>query len=355
MTQKERVVRQIQHESTDYIPSAKLEFEGDVAERLDNRYGGSHWRDLVAEHDHIVRHLGDLRYGMATDSTAIRFTDVYGCTWRGDLRPLHLEDSPLKQASLAGYRFPGKADVLEADWQSRLSDSMEESEEKFHVVVTGCGLFQRSWFLRGYINALMDSVAEPVFYEEMIAAYTELVLQILDCLVTAPVDGIMFSDDWGDQRGIILGPERWRRFIKPYAAKLFDRVHRAGKFTLHHSCGNVQDIIPDLIEIGLDVLQSVQPEVMDPYRLKAEYGKDITFWGGLGSQALVPFGTPDQIRAEVKKLCRVMGEGGGYILGPAKSMQPETPTENAAAVVEAFLEEGGVDAGVYSHSTAGES
>ena len=148
----------------------------------------------------------------------------------------------------------------------------------------------------------------------------------------------MFSDDWGDQRGVILGPARWRRYIKPYQAKLYEKVHRAGKFTLSHCCGNIRDILPDVIEIGLDVLQSVQPEAMDPYVLKREYGKDITFWGGLGSQRLVPFGTPDEIREEVKRLCDAMGRDGGYILGPAKSMQPETPTENAAAVVESFLQ-----------------
>jgi uroporphyrinogen decarboxylase len=125
-------------------------------------------------------------------------------------------------------------------------------------------------------------------------------------------------------------------------ARLYERIHRAGKYTLHHSCGNVRDVIPDLIEIGLDVLQSIQPEAMDPYALKREFGKDLIFWGGLGSQRIIPFGTPDEIRHEVDRLCRVMGEGGGYILGPAKALQPETPTVNAAAVVESFLEKVGV-------------
>ncbi len=100
----------------------------------------------------------------------------------------------------------------------------------------------------------------------------------------------------------------------------------------------------DIIEIGLDVLESVQPEAvgMNPYGLKCRYGNRITFWGGLGSQSTIPFGAPDEIRAEVAKLCREMGRGGGYILSPAKPLQPETPTENAAAVVEAFLEQAGV-------------
>ena len=348
MTQRERVTHQIRHESTDYIPTAKLEFEGDVVERLDAYYGDSRWRSLVEAHDHIVRIAGDNRYGVDVDSTADRFSDVFGCTWRGDLRPIHLEDVPLAEPTMQEYSFPVRSDVLDEGWRTRVGDEISRTPDRFHVITMGCGLFQRSWFLRGYLNALVGSIQEPAFYEELIARECDLKLSLLDELAEAPVDGIMFSDDWGDQKGVVLGPDRWRRFIKPYAARLFEHAHRAGKYTLHHSCGDVKDIIPDLIEIGLDVLQSVQPEVMDPYYLKAEYGKDMAFWGGLGSQQLVPFGSPDQIREEVRKLCRIMGEGGGYILGPAKAMQPETPTDNAAAVVDSFLAEVGISPSDYT-------
>jgi uroporphyrinogen decarboxylase len=158
------------------------------------------------------------------------------------------------------------------------------------------------------------------------------------------LDGIMFSDDWGYQQGVLLGPDRWRKMLKPRLARLYDRVHEDGKFVLSHCCGSIADIMPDVIEIGLDVLESVQPEArgMNPYELKRRYGDAITFWGGLGSQSTIPFGTPDEIKDEVSRLCHEMGWGGGYILAPAKSLQPETPTENAAAVVEAFLQQAGV-------------
>jgi uroporphyrinogen decarboxylase len=98
--------------------------------------------------------------------------------------------------------------------------------------------------------------------------------------------------------------------------------------------------MPDIIEIGMDVLESAQPEPagMNPYELKRKWGEKITFWGCLGSQSTIPRGTPDEIRQEVRRLKREMGRGGGYILAPAKPLQPETPVENAAAVVEAFTE-----------------
>jgi uroporphyrinogen decarboxylase len=155
----------------------------------------------------------------------------------------------------------------------------------------------------------------------------------------------MFADDWGYQRGVLLGPERWRRVLKPRLARFYARVHQAGKYTLSHCCGSVTDILPDIIEIGLDVLESVQPEAdkMKPYELKRCFGKHITFWGGLGSQSIIPFGTTDEIRTEVTRLCREMGKGGGYILSPAKPLQPETPTQNAAAIIESFLHQAGVE------------
>jgi uroporphyrinogen decarboxylase len=208
------------------------------------------------------------------------------------------------------------------------------------------GLFERSWTLRGFNESLVDSAAHEDFYLELVDRVAEHQMSIVERLLEFPVDGIMFGDDWGYQRGVLLGAERWRRLLKPYYARMYARVHEAGRYVLSHCCGSVRDIMPDIIEIGLDVLQSVQPEPegMDPYQLKGDFGDQITFWGGLGSQSTIPFGTPREIRAEIARLCREMGRGGGYILSPAKPLQPETSTENAVAVLEGFLEQAGVNA-----------
>ena len=197
---------------------------------------------------------------------------------------------------------------------------------------------------RQWNDALMDAAGNPDFYDDLVEQVAAHQMGILDHLVDLPIDGVMFSDDWGYQKGVLLGPERWRRFIKPRLARMYERVHAADKYVLTHCCGSIAAIMPDVIEIGLDVYQSVQPEAKDndPYDLKRKYGDQITFWGGLGSQSTLPFGTPAGIKAEVTRLCREMGRGGGYILGPAKAVQPETPTANAAAVLEAFLEQAGM-------------
>ena len=336
---RERVLAQIHHQETDHIPYT-IRFEGDVAERLDAYYGSDVWRSLI---DNAIQRLPGPN--LVVDETAgPYYTDLYGSTWRMDRRPFHLVEPALKAPSLEGFEFPNVDTIFGPAWKEEALRAIEQQKDHFLVASLGFGLFERTWTLRGFNEALIDAAANPDFYDELVEQVTDHQLTIIERLLELPVDGIMFSDDWGYQRGVLLGPERWRRVLKPRLARMYARVHEAGKYVLSHCCGSIMDIMPDVIEIGLDVYESVQPEAKDnnPYELKRKYGDKITFWGGLGSQSTIPLGTPDEIRAEVAKLCREMGQGGGYVLCPAKPLQPETPTENAAAVVEAFLQQAGV-------------
>ncbi len=337
LTPRERVIAQIAHQETDYLPYT-LGWEGDVDERLDAHYGSTAWRVLV---DQSIRHIPTPNLAWEETGEPL-YTDHFGTTWRLDRRPAHLEEPALKEPSLCGYTFPDLDALYTSEWKIQATRACAELRDHFTVAGFGFGLFERSWTLRGFTEALTDAAGDPDFYDTLIGQIAEHQLKIIERLVELPVDGIMFSDDWGYQQGVLLGPERWRRFLKPRLAAMYARVHQAGKYALSHCCGRITDIVPDLIGIGLDVLESIQPEAMNPYALKREYGDRITFWGGLGSQSTIPFGTPREIADEVARLCREMGRGGGYILAPAKSLQPETPTENAAAVVEAFLGQAGV-------------
>lgn len=340
LTPKERVIAQIQHRETDRIPYT-LGFEGDVAERLDGYYGTPTWRDLL---DNAIRHIPIPPFGLPTSDTERYIVDLYGTCWQVDRRPAHLVEAPLREPNLEHLKFPDPALYLNDEWREMALRAIEDRPDHFWVAGYGFGLFERTWTLRGFAEALADAAGDPAFYDALVEAIAEHQLTIIDRLLTLPIDGVMGSDDWGYQQGVFLGPRLWRKYLKPRLARIYERIHAAGKFTLSHCCGSVVDIIPDLIEIGLDVLESVQPEArgMNPYELKRAFGEHITFWGGLGSQSTIPFGTPQEIKAEVRRLCREMGRGGGYILAPAKALQPETPTENAAAVVEAFLAEDGI-------------
>jgi len=327
------VVSAIKHRQTDLCPYV-LDWEGDVGERLDAFYGSDRWRTKFRNYIH---------YCACTDDGKNRgqeklVRDVYGSGWRTDRRPYHLEDPVLKDSTLRGYRFPDPDQLFSAGWDDYVREYIKNNSDCFIVGGISMGLLERSWSMRGFAEALADAAGEPEFYRDLIAAIADHHDQLLDRFLPLPFDGVMFGDDWGDQRGVILGPDRWRDMIKPHYAKLYSRVKAAGKFVLTHCCGSVADILPDMIEIGLDVLESVQPEArgMNPYELKKRYGDKITFWGGLGSQSIIPFGTPDELRTEIRNLAGQMGKGGGYILAGSKGLQPETPTPNAVAILEEF-------------------
>jgi uroporphyrinogen decarboxylase len=327
---------QVRHHPTQPIPYT-LSFDGDVEGVLDRHYGGAHWRahlqNAILEVPSPVPRVDDTRVPMCTDA--------YGSLWRTDCRPHRLVWPVLAEPAVEKLRLPPVESFFTPTWREAALRLIRANEDRFRVARFGYGLFERSWALRGFEQALIDSAASPAFYDELIEVIAAHQLQIVDRLLQLPVDGIMFSDDWGYQQGVLLGGSSWRRFLKPRYRRLYDRVHAAGKVVLSHCCGSIVDIMPDLIEIGLDVLESVQPEAMDPYALKRNFGAQIAFWGGLGSQSTIRFGTPGEIRAEVQRLCRQMGQGGGYILAPAKALQPDTPVANAAAVFESFLDQAG--------------
>jgi len=336
MTPRELVIAAIEHRRTERVPYT-LDVEAAVAEELDAYYGTRDWRDRIVSH--IVRVCPfDVAGDEAVDD--IRVRDRFGSVWRQDLRPMHLEEPGLREPSFEGYCFPTVTDHLDPDREAATRQSLEHCTDRFTAIGFGFGLYERTWTLRGFENSLMDCVAEEEFFDELVERIFQLHMGLIAECLKWPVDGVMFSDDWGDQRGVIIGPERWRRFIKPRLADMYSAVHDAGKFTLSHCCGSVREIMPDLIEIGLDVIQSVQPEAlgMDPYELKRDFGEHITFWGCLGSQSTIPFGTPAEVKAEVRRLRTEMSRRGGYILGPAKALQPGTPVENAVACIDAFTE-----------------
>ena len=339
MTQKERVIAQINHEETDHVPYHLMFDPGsNIEERLDAYYGNKEWRSKVAN---AIFQLPLPSLGINVDLDVDRFTDAYGSIWRMDRRPFHLEKPALIGPSLDDFQFPKVDDLFDNDFETKCLQLIDEQKDNFIVASYGFGLFERSWVLRGFENVIMDVVSHFDFYEELLDKLLDHQMGILERLLKLPVDGIWFFDDWGFQQGVLIGPDRWRKLFKPRYEKLYSRSHESGKYVLSHCCGAIDKILPDAIEIGLDVYQSVQPEAKNnnPYELKKRFGEKITFWGGLGSQDMIPFRSPSEIKDEIRNLCQNMSKGGGYILGPAKEIQPETPIENIAAVVEGFIEQ----------------
>ena len=335
LTRKERVIAALNYEETDIVPT-NIYIEADVQDRLNAHYGGTGWKKMVRNHLGFAAYP----YWARLDTTDDGLTrDEYGSVWDFSRQPFHLTDFPLKEASVGDYDFETVTQVVLDSLDKRAAEMIiSEKSDRFVLGLFYFGLFERSWMLRGFENVLVDSILNPTFYEELLDRILEMQLLLVDKLLELPVDGVYLGDDWGDQRGVILGPERWRRFIKPRTAKLYERIRAAGKFVLTHCCGNVFEIIPDMIEMGLDVLESLQPEAMDVYEIKRRYGRDLRLWGGLGTQHVLPFGSPQDVRDEIHRLIEKLGRGGGYILAPAKPLMEDIPTENAVAVIEEFAQ-----------------
>jgi uroporphyrinogen decarboxylase len=336
MTLREIVLNQIRHIETQPVPYT-LTFEDEAGKRLDEWYGSSDWRSTLVPYMNWVLIIDSLLWKTSDDGLT---HDVFGGIWRTDKRPFHQVKIPCVEPTFAGLDFPS-TDVFLEEIRNKKAEAIRtirETPDDFHMLHIRWGLFELSWIIRGFENALADAATEPEFYEELIGRLSDIFLAMVMEFRDIPADCVMFGDDWGDQRGVTLGPERWRRFLKPAWTKIYREVHAQGKYVFSHCCGSVVDIMPDIVEMGMDVLESVQPEArgMDPYALKKTWGDKIAFWGGLGCQSIVPFGTPEELRLEIARLCKEMGKGGGYILAPAKCLPQETPAANTAAIVEAF-------------------
>jgi uroporphyrinogen decarboxylase len=334
-TPKARVLAALNFEETDIVPY-DIVIEPEVEDQLNERYGGNRWEKMVQKHVGLIGFPPWAQLEFVDDK---HVKDEYGCVWDFTALPFHLVNFPLQEPSLEGYDFDAVLQtVLDAMNTGSAEKIINDYSDRFVFGQLHFGLFERSWMLRGFENVLVDSILNKTFYEEMLDRILEMQLVLLDKLCELPIDAVFLGDDWGDQRGVILGPDRWRSLIKPRAQKLYERVHSKGKMVFTHCCGNVFDIIPDLIDIGLDGLESLQPEAMDVYEIKRRYGQNLRLWGGLGTQQMIPFAAPDEIRGEIRRLVEEMGRGGGYILAPAKPLMRGIPTENAVAVIEEFAQ-----------------
>ena len=210
----------------------------------------------------------------------------------------------------------------------------ERSSGNFIISNIGFSLFERSWTLAGMEEILVAMVADKKFVNRLLDRILEFNLKIIEKTCSYPIDAMMFGDDWGQQCGLIMGPDMWREFIKPRIKQMYSLVKSKGKFVFIHSCGKVDEIFPDLIECGVDAFNPFQPEVIDVYDAKKKFGNQLSFYGGISTQRLLPFAPTQQVKDEVNRLLDKVGKNGGYIAAPAHSIPADAKSENIAAMLE---------------------
>jgi uroporphyrinogen-III decarboxylase len=213
-------------------------------------------------------------------------------------------------------------------------------DEYWIVGVTVTTIFETAWALRGYERILTDFALHPDLAEALLEIPYRYHLAAAKKLVEMGVDMIWTGDDVGAQNAMLISPVMWRKYLKPRMAHFIAELKAINPRlkVAYHSDGVIYPIIPELIEIGLDVLNPVQPACMDPEKLKADYGDRLCFWGSLDEQYTLPFGSPEDVRQEVLKRLATLGKGGGLILGPTHHVQLDTPMENFWAMVQTITE-----------------
>jgi uroporphyrinogen decarboxylase len=179
-------------------------------------------------------------------------------------------------------------------------------------------------------------VGEPAFVNGLLDKILEFNLKIINMYLEYDVDCIHFGDDWGQQKGLIMGPVMWRKYIKPRLAEMYGAVKKKGRFISQHSCGDIRQIMPDVIDIGLNIYQTFQPEIYDIYETKEAFGGKLTFWGGISTQRLLPFETPEKVIEKSAEIMRVVGKNGGLIAAPTHSIPGDVPAENMDALIRLF-------------------
>lgn len=216
---------------------------------------------------------------------------------------------------------------------------LKEYSGRFLVVPSGYfGVYERAMGLMGFEEFMLNMALEPKAVHRLLDKICEYKIEYARQVVKLGFKVAHHGDDLGAQRGTIFSKQMFREFVLPRLRACWEPYNKAGIPICMHSCGDLTDFLPDLLEIGLKVLEPVQP-VMDLKRLKKEFGKDLVFWGGIETQNLLPFGKPEQVRKMVRETIRTLGKGGGHIIAPSQEVMNDVPLENVKALVETIVEE----------------
>ena len=268
--------------------------------------------------------------------------DIFGLKWDksgedgGDIGiPI---DPPLAGGGFGTYKFP---DIDKEFALQQIKKLENDDRDRFRVFGLTFTLYERAWGLRGMEDFLADMLLEPKFVHELMERIVEHHLKLLDFVLPYDFDAVYFGDDWGSQRGLIMGPDLWRSMIKPYMKKLCEKVKNSGKIVILHCCGYIEEILGEFSEIGVDCWNTVQPELYDLKKIKEEFGRDLCFYGGISNQGFLPYATPEETYKKCLEVLDIMS-GGGYILSPTHSLTPDIPIENAHAIVRAARDHAGL-------------
>lgn len=353
MNSRQRVLAALAHEPTDRAPRLLYEeaigYTPPIERMLREHCGDQRPRDYfsmditrVVENpsrlplERFTPWLGEA----APQALSAGQVDQWGVWWRqGSLHHFAHIESPLRQAKsladLEGYPWP---DVNAPQRFEGLAEQVSRLQEAGFAVAAFAGsIFEQAWYLRSMQELMMDMHQEPAMAQCVLERTAAAQRYAAAEFARAGVDIVITGDDVAMQNGLMMSAATWRKYLKPLQTATARAVKdaRAETRVFYHCDGNVEALIPELIESGVEILNPIQPECMAPAEIKRKYGDRLSFWGTVSVQKTMPFGTPEAVRAEVRQRVREVGRGGGLILAPAHVLGPETPWANVVAFFQA--------------------
>lgn len=355
MNSRERFIKTINREIPDR-PPVFATLTPQVAEKMSRALGVPYEEPLDSllstriSHTRLLLKLGNDAVGIAacapnnapttTDENGI-ITNEWGMKFINKGLYNEFIEYPLANAEtvkdIESYCFP---DPLAAGRFDKAKEAVQKYKREYGIIADlETSFFETAWYLVGMEKFLMDLMLDPPYVNALLDKILHINIEIGKELIKLGADVIWCGDDFGSQTNLIMDVDTWRHYFKPrikYMFREFRKVNPEIKIAWH-SCGAVKDLIPEFIELGLDIINPIQPKAtgMEPQLLKDEYGKDLTFFGGICVQDLLPNGTPEQIKVEVIRRAEILGKDGGYIIAPAHNIQDDTSVENISAFFEA--------------------
>ncbi|MCL1858240.1 MAG: hypothetical protein FWF92_03290 [Oscillospiraceae bacterium] len=351
MTPRERILTALNHKETDIIPFS-LGFGINYPAK---KAFAEYMRRDISEIDEILEKISDIRHigakyiGPKDRNTGLSdgsYTDIWGVK-RSPVKNnkdiyMEISEYPLQNFTdikqLENYIFP------KAEWFdfSGIPEMIESRGDKgYYAVMFSAGnIFESAWYMRGFEKMFTDLLLEKEFSCWLLNKVTDFFIEFTRRMLEAAdgkIDLAFTADDIGGQNGLLFSLPLWEEMIKPHHKRLNNIIHGYGAKVVYHTDGSVMDALGGLIDMGIDVLEALQFDAknMDPVGLKEKAGGKISFHGGVSVQSTLPFGTPDEVEAEVKYLIKTLGKNGGYILAPSHAIQAGTPPENIYAFLKA--------------------
>jgi len=238
------------------------------------------------------------------------------------------------------HPFPS-AEIFDYSVLPERIEALQQDGERC-LMISNANIFETSWYMRGFEQIFVDMITNPELVHAIMRRVTDFYLEHFTGTLSSAkgmIDLAFTADDIGGQSGLLMSLDMWEQFIKPYHLEVNTVIHEFGARVIYHTDGAVMKAVPGLIDMGIDVLQALQFDAagMDPVELKARYGPQLCFQGGVSVQRTLPFGSAEEVRQEVQRLISALGKNGGYILGPSHTIQAGTPPENILAMFETAL------------------